>query len=79
MLPKLIDYIRKEDKWGDFFPKELSPFGYNESIVSEYMPLTKEEAISQGFKWRDDIPSTKGQGTVSYADLPKDPDSIVIN
>ncbi|MDQ5954525.1 MAG: hypothetical protein QG583_453, partial [Patescibacteria group bacterium] len=74
LLPKLIDYIRKEDKWGDFFPKELSPFGYNESIVSEYMPLTKEEAISQGFKWRDDIPSTKGQGTVSYADLPKNPD-----
>ena len=39
--------------YGEFFPPELSPFAYNESIVQEYFPLTKEQAISQGYTWRD--------------------------
>src|SRR3989344_1335581 len=59
LLPQLIEHMKKYNEWGFFFPKELSPFAYNESIVNEYMPLTKEQALAQGFKWRDDIPSTK--------------------
>src|SRR3989338_4944686 len=29
-------------KYGEFFPVEHSPFGYNSSIVNEYFPLSKE-------------------------------------
>jgi hypothetical protein len=50
-------------------------FAYNEAIVNEYMPLSKEEALVKGFRWKDDIPSTKGQGTIDYKDLPKDPNN----
>ena len=73
LLPKLIDLTKENNEWGKFFPKELSPFAYNEAIVNEYMPLTKEEALAEGFKWQDDIPSTKGQGTIEYSELPKNP------
>ena len=39
--------------WGEFFPSSISPFGYNETVAQEYFPLTKEQALSKGFKWSD--------------------------
>ncbi len=40
-------------KYGEFFPAELSPFCYNETQAQDYFPLTKEEALSRGYRWRD--------------------------
>ena len=30
-------------KYGEFFPVEFSPFGYNKTVAQEYFPLTREE------------------------------------
>lgn len=30
-----------------------SPFAYNESIAYEYMPLSKEDVLKRGMKWKD--------------------------
>ncbi len=52
-----LPYIDKKGrvyKYGEFFPPELSPFGYNETIAQEYFPLTKEQALSQGYRWKDE-------------------------
>ncbi len=52
-----MPYFDKKDrvyKYGDFFPFDLSPFAYNESALQEYFPITKEEAIDQGFTWREE-------------------------
>ncbi len=73
LFPKLVKYMESKKEWGNFFPKELSPFAYNESIANEYMPLSKEESLTQGFRWREDIPSTSGQETMQLENLPKDP------
>jgi hypothetical protein len=48
-----IDPKGRVYEYGEFFPSELSPFAYNETITQEYYPLTKEKAESQGYKWRD--------------------------
>jgi len=40
-------------KYGEFFPAELSPFAYNESKNQEFYPLTKQQAIEQGYSWKD--------------------------
>jgi hypothetical protein len=40
-------------KYGEFFPIELSPVGYNESMAQEYFPLGKEEIVRQGYTWRE--------------------------
>lgn len=62
LIPKIIQhmndmpYIDSQGriyKYGEFFPSELSPFCYNETIAQEYFPLTKEEALKQGYKWKD--------------------------
>jgi hypothetical protein len=70
---KIVKNIKESGIWGNFLPKDISPFAYNEAIVGEYMPLSKEEAIRRGFRWRDNIPEARGQGTVEYGNLPNDP------
>jgi hypothetical protein len=62
LVPKLIEhmnnmpYIDKKGrvyKYGEFFPSEFSPWAYNETLAQEYFPLTKEEAISRGYRWHE--------------------------
>jgi len=40
-------------KYGEFFPPEFSPLGYNHSAAQERFPLLKEEALDRGFSWKD--------------------------
>ncbi len=68
-------------KYGEFFPSELSLFSYNESFANSYFPLEKEEAIKQGFKWKD-IPINKYEITIKAGELPddiKDVDESIFN
>ena len=58
---KIIEHMKSTGEWGNWFPISLSPFAYNESIVNEYTPRTKEDALSCGYRWKDDIPTTRGQ------------------
>jgi hypothetical protein len=39
-------------EYGDFFPADVSPFCYNETVAQELFPLTREEAASRGVSWR---------------------------
>jgi hypothetical protein len=55
LVPKIIERMRKDREWGEYFPASLSPFPYNETNASEYFPLTKEEVTKRGWKWRDQI------------------------
>ncbi len=71
---RIIEHMKETGEWGGFFPLWMSPFAYNESIVNEYIPLTKQTALEQGFTWKDNIPSTKGQGTIQMENLPKNPE-----
>ena len=43
-------------KFGEFFPIEISPFAYNETNAEEYFPLTKEQALANGYAWQDPEP-----------------------
>jgi hypothetical protein len=40
-------------EWGEFFPTELSTFGYNETVAHEYFPMTETEVRKKGWKWYD--------------------------
>jgi len=50
---KIVDHMKKTNEWGEYFPADVSPFAYNESMAQDYFPLTKEEAIKKGFSWRE--------------------------
>ncbi len=40
-------------KFGEFFPGEIAPVAYNESVAQDFFPLTKEEVVAQGFVWKE--------------------------
>ncbi len=37
--------------YGEFFPYELSPFGYNETNAHDFFPLSEETANERGYNW----------------------------
>ncbi|PIR48602.1 hypothetical protein COU80_02730 [Candidatus Peregrinibacteria bacterium CG10_big_fil_rev_8_21_14_0_10_55_24] len=53
LVPKIIEHMQQTKEWGEFFPVEFSPLAYNETVAQEYFPLTKEEVLQRGWKWRD--------------------------
>jgi hypothetical protein len=55
---------------GLMMPPELAPFAYNETIAQDNMPLIKEEALAQGFRWEDDIQMTTGKETLQPEEIP---------
>ena len=46
--------MQSSGEWGKFWPYQHLPFAYNESAAMDFYPLTKEEAIAQGFRWREE-------------------------
>jgi hypothetical protein len=40
-------------RYGEFFPVDLSPFAYNETIAQEYFPLPKDTILKNGWKYYD--------------------------
>ena len=74
MKEKIVEHMKETGEWGQWFPVEMSTFAYNESIVNEYSPRTKKEALALGYQWKDSLPITLGQETIIYDKLPKNPD-----
>ena len=79
LVPRIIEHMnnmpyvdskKRTHKYGDFFPAEISPFSYNETIAQEYFPLTKEQAVEKGFRWYD-AHAKNYQVTTSPTDLPE--------
>lgn len=62
---KLIQHMKQTGEYGEFFPSTLSPFAYNESAAQDYLPLTKEQAVQQGFMWQDEEKKSLS-GTSAY-------------
>ena len=61
LLPKIkqhmddmpyVDALGRVYKYGEFFPADMSSFGYSQTQAFEYFPLTEEEAKQQGYRWR---------------------------
>jgi len=48
-----IDKIGRKYGFGECFPTEVSPFAYNETTAFEEHPLSKDEVLSFGYKWKD--------------------------
>jgi hypothetical protein len=76
-----VDKKGRVYRYGEFFPSEISSFGYNETIAQCHIPLTKEECLEKGYNWFE-----KGQkeyqATISNGDIPdniKDVGDSILN
>ncbi|MBI4600282.1 hypothetical protein HY732_05185 [Candidatus Uhrbacteria bacterium] len=50
---QLIDHMKEAGEYGKFFPKDMSPWGYNETVAQLAMPFSKHEAEERGFPWHE--------------------------
>jgi len=79
-----IPYIDKKGrmyKYGEFFPTELSPFGYNETIAQEFFPIDSEIASKFGYNWETEQSKNRPQPTILPENLPdhiKDVDDFIL-
>ncbi len=80
LVPKIIQHMKDNPyvdsrgikyTYGEFFPAEFSPFAYNETMAIEYFPKLKEQAIKEGYLWRDKS-SGEYKITIEASDLPDD-------
>ncbi len=82
LVPKIIAHMRETGEWGEFFPADTSPFGHNESVSYDSLPLSHEDALAKGFNWSDyEPPAPQVSKTLPAHLLPDDitkiPDDIL--
>lgn len=64
LVSQLIEHMQKTGEWGEFFPMQLSPFAYNETVAQEFFPLSREEALTYGYSWKEDSETNAYQGPI---------------
>ncbi len=51
---KTIAHMRHSREYGEFFPMSMCAFAYNESFAPDLFPMTQEEVLARGWRWRDE-------------------------
>jgi hypothetical protein len=84
LLPKIkkhmeeMPYVDKQGHvygYGEFFPTDMSSYGYNQSQAFEYFPLTEKDARKQGYRWK--VPEERKYVITKKAgDLPNSIDEV---
>ena len=67
---KIIEHMKKTGEWGEYFPANISHFGYDETIAQEYFPLNEKEAKEKGFKWWGKLQKTINKETLKPEEIP---------
>lgn len=88
LLPTVIENMNsvpyadkkgREYRYGEFFPIELSVYGYNETDAQEFFPKSQKQILEGGYRWAE-LEDKAHTPTLSWKDLPpsiKDvPDTI---
>lgn len=74
---QIINDMISRKEYGEFFPLNVSPFAYNETVANDYYPLSEKEALAQGFTWKKSNPKEYQPQKCNIADHIRDiPDSI---
>lgn len=69
-IDEIISDMQKSGEWGEFFDPNISLFGYNESNVMDYFPLSKNEALTTGYQWKEKSKKIH-QVTKEFSELPE--------
>ncbi len=76
LVPRLVAAMREKNEYGEFFPVALSTFAYNETVASEYFPLSPGVVRSYGWQWSDTLPYATGRETLSWDQVPDDIEKV---
>ena len=68
---KIVERLKKDGVYGEFFPPSMSPFGHNETLAQEYYPMTEQEAKERGFNWQKETNGTYEKETIKEKNMPE--------
>lgn len=80
LIPKIkqhmldMPYIDKKGrvfKYGEFFPYDISPIAYNESLAQDFFPLDTQHIIQNGYQYRD-LKNREFEKTILSFEIPDD-------
>jgi len=71
----IVNELKELGVYGSFIPPTYAFFAYNETVGQDNLPMSKDEALAQGFKWEDNLPETRGQETLTADQIP---DNILV-
>lgn len=54
LAQRIVAHMRETGEWGEHFPARLSPFCYNETVAQDYFPLSHEQVLQRGWRWKDE-------------------------
>ena len=81
LCAKIVEQMQSAGEWGQYFPIEISGFGYNETMAQTFFPLNKEEATEKGWHWSDYESPVVADKLIEASKLPDDstdvPDDIL--
>ena len=64
-----VDKKGRVYKYGEYFPIEFSPYGYNNTMIANHFKVSKEEADREGYPWIE-VPRGEYKITKNVIDLP---------
>lgn len=64
LVPQIIAHMQATREWGEYFPVQYSPFGYNETAAADYYPLSKSDVLERGWTWCEETSTSKLDGAV---------------
>jgi hypothetical protein len=82
LTSRIIEHMKNTGEWGEFFPIDMSPFSYNETVAQEHFPLKRDQVLQKGWKWSDyNSPPPKADKVIPAERLPSNikdiPDDIL--
>ncbi|MBP7806516.1 hypothetical protein KA057_02440 [Candidatus Gracilibacteria bacterium] len=66
---RIIEHMQSTGEWGEFFPHELSPFCYDETVAAEHFPLSENDVREKGWNWKGEEETSSYHGRY-YTTLP---------
>jgi len=79
MMTRIVEHMKKTGEWGKFFPAKYSPFCYNETVAMEHYPLSKEQALQKGYRWKEKDPKEYRPQTCQVPENIQDVEDSIIN
>ncbi|MFH0820796.1 MAG: hypothetical protein V1908_03410 [Candidatus Peregrinibacteria bacterium] len=81
LFARIKEHMKKTGEWGEFFPPQMSFFGYNETQAMDYFPMTRDKVLARGWKWCDYEPKIEVTRMIPASRLPDDikdvPDDVL--
>jgi len=76
LAAKIVEHMQLTGEWGQFFPTQISAFGYNETVANMFFPLSKEEVLEKGWLWSDYDAPIQAEKVIDAQKLPDDSSDV---